>query len=384
MSSGPRGSRAHDRSVLPPEDVELTARSLRWTVGATAAVVSVWVGAGLLGAFFDATSRYQHLTWALVLVGRGGAYWDLQVSRGDLAVFALVVAGIAVVPALVGVRRTVSSARGDRPHHGPSRWTLVGVTLAAGPSLGLVVCFVLSELLSPASGLLLFGAAVPLVGVMVVGAWMSFVRHRFDPWRAADRAARAERRARRAEAAAPARAPWPDVLRLVLREGLRTSPPVPARSRDRTARAARAARTTLRRTHVGPSGVTWRSRWWRPGHLPASRAGEVLTVVLWGTRYRTICDRFLLVVDVDDQVVVRVRLPRQWGSVDVKRRSVSAWEALGVPVSAIEGDLRAKDLRRRWPEAFSWPHAYPILTLVLTVVVWMVAVVPVLDHLYGA
>ena len=60
------GSHARDPSVPPPVDPELTRLSVRWTHGALRTVIAVWLIAGLVGASYDALSRYGHLTWILV------------------------------------------------------------------------------------------------------------------------------------------------------------------------------------------------------------------------------------------------------------------------------------------------------------------------------
>jgi hypothetical protein len=67
------GSHARDPSVPPPVDPELTRLSVRWTHGALRTVIAVWLIAGLVGASYDALSRYGHLTWILLWGGRGGA-----------------------------------------------------------------------------------------------------------------------------------------------------------------------------------------------------------------------------------------------------------------------------------------------------------------------
>lgn len=73
MSATRPGSHARDPSVPPPVDPELTRLSVRWTHGALRTVIAVWLIAGLVGASYDALSRYGHLTWILVWGGRGGA-----------------------------------------------------------------------------------------------------------------------------------------------------------------------------------------------------------------------------------------------------------------------------------------------------------------------
>lgn len=57
------------------------------------------------------------------------------------------------------------------------------------------------------------------------------------------------------------------------------------------------------------------------------------------------------------------------------------WEPLGVPVTRETPTLgKVKDYRRRWPEAFSFVHAHPLVSAALVVVAWVLVVVPVLDR----
>jgi len=166
---------------------------VRWTHGALRTAIAVWAVAGLVGAFYDALSRYGHLTWILAWGGRGGTgiVWQLQVPKGRLAVAALAVTGVAVISSLIGASRMFTAARTGRPHRGPSLWSIVGVVLAVALGFNVIGCFVLSDIYSPNSDAGLLAGFAPqalgLLGGLVVG---SAVRTRYSPWTWADRRGR--------------------------------------------------------------------------------------------------------------------------------------------------------------------------------------------------
>ncbi|MCR6491453.1 KTSC domain-containing protein [Cellulomonas sp. P24] len=193
MSATRPGSHARDPSVPPPVDPELTRLSVRWTHRALRTVIAVWLIAGLVGAVSDALSRYGHLTWILVWGGRGGVgfVWQLQVPKGRLAVVALAVTGVAVIPSLIGASRMFTAARTGRPHRGPSLWSIVGVILAVALGSNIIGCFVLSEIYGPTSDAVLVAGFAPqvlgLFGGLVIG---SAVRTRYNPWTWTDRRSR--------------------------------------------------------------------------------------------------------------------------------------------------------------------------------------------------
>jgi hypothetical protein len=120
----------------------------------------------------------------------------------------------------------------------------------------------------------------------------------------------------------------------------------------------RAPRASAKRVTVARDGVSWRSRSLRRGRLAVGALARVVTVRLEynGTTSSTV--DYALVVDHAGGVRLRARLGRSTPR--------DLWEPLGVPVSRDRSLLgRPKDLRRRWPEAISWAHAYPIVATVL-------------------
>jgi hypothetical protein len=67
-----------------------------------------------------------------------------------------------------------------------------------------------------------------------------------------------------------------------------------------------------------------------------------------------------------------------------RRRVRAVWEDAGLSVTrGTTFFARAKDYRRRWPEAFTVAHAYPLSLTAAAFAGWMVVVVPVLDRLLG-
>ena len=97
----------------------------------------------------------------------------------------------------------------------------------------------------------------------------------------------------------------------------------------------------------------------------AHRGGQVIVLdVDYADANGTEMERtYALVVDRSGAVRVRVLAgfwsssvffrPRGTGGDDRER-----WLALGVPVVRVWDQMRAKDARRRWPEAFAWPSSY--------------------------
>lgn len=95
---------------------------------------------------------------------------------------------------------------------------------------------------------------------------------------------------------------------------------------------------------------------------------------------------YALVIDHSGAVTLRVAAEGVAGARGVrsKRALREAWGPLGVPVvRATRGAARPKDYRRRWPEAFGIFHAYPLLTVGLAPITWMLLVVPILDRVAG-
>lgn len=379
MGTARPGSHVRDRSAPAPVHPELTRLSVRWTRRASRWVFGVWVAAGLVGAWLDARSRYGHLTWCLVWGGRGGAgfVWEVHVPKGLLALFAFAVTGVALICSLVGAARMSAAARAGRPHRGPSRWSIVGVALAAGLGANVVGCFVLSEIYSPASdAVLLAGFAPQVLGLMGGLVLAGDVRSRYNPWTWAARRARPAPSAREIGASAVRRRRWAE-------EFLRGERPPSGATHPRAPRASRAHAS---RVEVTPAGVLWRSFLGRSGSIPAARISEVRTTEVVVAGHGTTVLAYALVLDHEGAALLRVSAAsgRAVSAVDGKRRLSQMWDPLGVPVRRYSSGLsRTKDLRRRWPEAFPWVRAYPVLTAWVVVAAWMLVVVPVLDQLVG-
>lgn len=372
MSASPRGAHARDTAVPPPVDPELTRLSLRWTNRALVFVIGMWASAAMAGAYFDAMSRYPFLTWIVLFGGRGsGAVWESRIPRGDLAVFAMVVVGLAVIPALVGAVGMWRAAQDGRPHRGPSRWSVAGVVVAAGLGPNVIGCFVLSEVYSPWSGNVVIAGFAPVVLGLSVGAFADvIVRYRYDPWRwvGRDDDARAPR--------AP-RAQWwtrtgPRMTRIVEELVLGERPPAGAAR----PRAARAVRANSRRVVVTPAGVSWRTRFGRSGSIPSERIGRVCGAEVTSAGSPTALYAYALVLDLDGAVLLRVSAMGGGAvaSADRMRGLREMWAPLDVLVTRHPSILgRTKDFRRCWPEAFAWPVAYPILSAVVASALWVAA-----------
>lgn len=455
MSAPVRGKHTRDRSVLPPVDAELTRLSERWTYRALRSVAAAWVVAGLVGAYYDASSRHAYLTWNLMLAGRGGAgfWWDHQVPRGRLAVFALAVTGPAVVASLIGAARMFRAARTGRPHHGPSRWSVVGVVLAISLGPPTVAGFVLSDVYSPTSDAVLIAGFAPQVLAVLGGSLViALVRTRYSPWtwtgrrRRAASTVRNERRpgarvlaVRLDEDASVLTATYADgslyeyagvsaedheavsaalqadqgeFLRRIAgakrfrRRGEPAWRPAPSTDeiglppvdwvafagdmligkkprarglRPRSARVRRAHRAAVDKVRVSAEGVTWRTLTGHPRHIAAARIAEVrLTEVEVGRAVVA----YALALDIDGSALLRVEAGGGGAAgVDRKRRLSQMWAPLDIPVSRHSGVFcRPKDLRRSWPEAVSWVHAYPYVSVFGAMGLWLLVAVLV-EHL---
>lgn len=151
-------------------------------------------------------------------------------------------------------------------------------------------------------------------------------------------------------------------------------------------RARRADRANARRVEVAPAGVSWRTLIGRSGYIPAAHVSEVRMTEVEYAGNVTAVFAYALVLDLNGAVLLRVSV-NSGGAVSAaegKRRLRQMWAPLGVPVTQYSSVLsRAKDLRRRWPEAFTWLRAYPLLTAWVAAALWMAAVVPLLDRLIG-
>jgi DivIVA domain-containing protein len=164
--------------------------------------------------------------------------------------------------------------------------------------------------------------------------------------------------------------PWHEMVRHVLGTVLVGEP---YDGEPRPVTPPRAVRASARHVTVARDGLTWRSRWLRPGRLAVADIAQVLTVRLEYNGTTSSVADFAFVLDHAGSVRLRVRLRRSTPQ--------DLWEPLGVPVTRDRSTLgRPKDVRRRWPEAISWAHAYPIVATVLIAAASLL-VVSVLDQL---
>lgn len=155
-------------------------------------------------------------------------------------------------------------------------------------------------------------------------------------------------------------------------------------------RPRRAARAGLRRVRVDAGRVVWRSRIGVAGALPLVEIARVTLVEIEYFNARGPDRLVLYALAFGREGAVRLRVVAGGSpaaaSAEGKRRLCEFWEATGVPVTRDRERMvlgRAKDYRRRWPEAFSFAHAYPLTTAVLVFFGWMLVVVPVLDRVLG-
>lgn len=157
------------------------------------------------------------------------------------------------------------------------------------------------------------------------------------------------------------------------------------RPERRPAKVPRARRVAARFVRVDAAGVHWRT--WRDasGTVPAGSIAAVELVEVVLTARVDVVSRYALLLDRSGTALLRVGIGlwgRQWRtSADFQRWLAQAWAPLNVPVVRWNSSWgRAKDARRRWPEAFSFVHAYPYWTTIL-VVGGYCAIVGVLDPL---
>lgn len=168
--------------------------------------------------------------------------------------------------------------------------------------------------------------------------------------------------------AGPRRVPFMEMV-AILAVGLpRQRPP-------RTVRPARARRVRARWVQVTPSGITWAPPLRAAGHVDAADVEEIVELVLSYPKGGTAT--YYLVVDHDG--VARLRVHEWW-----HRPVGRMWTPLAPRVRVTAADPlldRAKDARRTWPEAFTWVHAYPYLTLATGFAAYLGVLVPVLEAL---
>lgn len=153
----------------------------------------------------------------------------------------------------------------------------------------------------------------------------------------------------------------------------------------RPTKVPRVRRVAARYVRVDAAGVHWRT--WRnaSGTVPASSITTVELVEVVLTGQVDSVSRYALLLDRSGAALLRVGVGlwgRQWRtSAEFQRWLAQAWAPLNVPVVRWNSTLgRAKDARRRWPEAFSFAHAYPYWTLIF-VFGGYCAIVGILDPL---
>lgn len=133
----------------------------------------------------------------------------------------------------------------------------------------------------------------------------------------------------------------------------------PRQGPPRATTPPRAPRVRVPRVHVDASGVTWHPGGRREGRIAAEDVAEVVELHLHYPRNsRQVVHH--LVVDRDGVCRLRVH---DW----FYRNNRAMWAPLAPRVRVTSGipgypglDVRAKDARRTWPEAYSIGHAYPM------------------------
>jgi|GEM_PF-1198902 len=150
---------------------------------------------------------------------------------------------------------------------------------------------------------------------------------------------------------------------------------LPPQRPPRTVAPRRAARVRARWVQVTADGVTWDPPLRRGGHLDAAHVAEVVKLVLSYPRGGSVT--YYLVIDQDGAVRIRVH---EWWRTPTRRMWTPLRPRTQVTTAPVRYD-RAKDARRTWPEAFTWFHAYPLLTGLGLLAVYMGVVVPVLTVL---
>lgn len=148
-------------------------------------------------------------------------------------------------------------------------------------------------------------------------------------------------------------------------------------------RARRAPRANGRRVRVNPAGVWWRTRAGRSGHIPADRIEKVHIV---GSSLTGSSTLYALVISPDGDVLLRVSSSgvREASTAERRRHLRQLWSPLGVPVDRQQvGAGRTKDARRRWPEAFTWAHAHPVMASVLIAAAYVGVAGPLAEVRFG-
>ncbi|MBO1752553.1 hypothetical protein J4G33_12140 [Actinotalea sp. BY-33] len=155
------------------------------------------------------------------------------------------------------------------------------------------------------------------------------------------------------------------------------------------ARPQRAARAGVRKVRIDGTRVVWRSRIGVPGELRVDEISQVLLAHVdygrngfWGPPL------LAFVLSRDGAVLLRIVAggsPRAAGP-EGRRRLEELWSDAGIPTAWETTSLlgRAKDYRRRWPEAFTFAHAYPVATTGMALAAWILLAVPVLERGAGS
>ncbi|GAA3800479.1 DivIVA domain-containing protein [Cellulomonas soli] len=139
-------------------------------------------------------------------------------------------------------------------------------------------------------------------------------------------------------------------------------------------RPPEAPRASAKNVVVTADEVRWRARRRVEGRLAVAEIRQIVLMDLeYSSRSSTVLIPYALVIDHAGAVRLRAVGSRS------DRRLRQMWDGLGVPVvqaSFLAG--RVKDARRRWPEAFSFVHAYPVSTTFAVLAAYMLVVVPIL------
>lgn|GEM_PF-4854277 len=127
-------------------DPVVTARAVRRSRVILACATAGFVVAVAVAVWLAARPDVVELTWGIGFGGRfSGTVRDVRVARGDLVPVAVLLAGLPVVLAAIGVVRTPPATR---PGAAPARWLSGASGVAAAGALGaapnVVGCYLLS------------------------------------------------------------------------------------------------------------------------------------------------------------------------------------------------------------------------------------------------
>lgn len=138
---------------------------------------------------------------------------------------------------------------------------------------------------------------------------------------------------------------------------------------------------------IDSRGIAYRTRTGRRAWLSRDEIASVALVdVEYTSTESTTVALYGLVIDHAGAVRVRIAAEgnrSRFGAAG-KRKLRELLADSGLPLVYETSVLgMAKGYRRRWPEAFSFTHAHPVVTALIATVGWVLVVAPVLDRLLG-